>query len=105
MTTARDRLIAYAASTRTLTADSLDPLIDDVIAEALTVGDPLNLPRPALDALELVGNKALGDYYHEDLCNCDGWPDNCTSYKGGWWDTSAFAIALPAILAAWQEMR
>lgn len=68
--------------------------------------EPLDLPDPTLEALIDVGNKALADYYHERACSCSTWPESCHSKLGAWqWETDAFAIALPAILAAWQGMQ
>ena len=62
--------------------------------------------EPLLDQLIDVGNKALADHYHEDLCHCSTWPDACASgLKAFTWDTNAFAIALPAILAAYEKKR
>jgi hypothetical protein len=58
-----------------------------------------------LDHLAEVGNKALNDYHHEDLCNCQNWPEKCRNYQAGNWDTRAFAIALPAIIAAYEKTR
>jgi hypothetical protein len=61
-----------------------------------------------LDQLADVGNKALNDHYHEDLCHCSKWPESCAStgkYFFGNWDTEAFAIALPAIIAAYEAQR
>jgi hypothetical protein len=61
-----------------------------------------------LDQLIEAGNKALNDHYHEDLCSCDQWPASCASRGGyffGYWDTNAFAIALPAIIAAYEAQR
>lgn len=61
-----------------------------------------------LDQLADVGNKALNDHYHDDVCACRDWPENCYSrgkYFFGYWDTSAFAIALPAIIAAYEQAK
>ncbi|MEV7123955.1 hypothetical protein [Kitasatospora griseola] len=64
------------------------------------------LPADLLDRLIDTGNKALNDHYHDDLCHCRQWPATCaSSYFSGLWDTNAFAIALPAILAAYEEQR
>ena len=62
-----------------------------------------------LEKLIDVGNKALNDYYHERACGCSAWPGMCLSSRApnviffGCWDTDAFAIALPAILAEFKE--
>lgn len=67
---------------------------------------PLDLPEPTLEALIDVGNRALADYYHERACSCSTWPEACHSkLKAVLWETDAFAIALPALLGAWQEMQ
>src|SRR5207249_3758304 len=61
-----------------------------------------------LDQLIDTGNKALNDYYHDDLCHCREWPTSCASsgnYFFGAWDTNAFAIALPAIIAAYGQAK
>jgi hypothetical protein len=65
-----------------------------------------NLPADLLDQLIDIGNKALNDHYHEGLCACRKWPNSCAStgkYFFGTWDTDAFAIALPAIVAAYEQ--
>lgn len=41
------------------------------------------VPEAWVDAV----NKAINDAMHEDLCNCDGWPEACRSYNPGTWDT------------------
>ena len=67
-----------------------------------------NLPADLLDQLADAGNRALNNHYHEDLCNCRQWPASCAStgsYFFGAWDTDAFAIALPAIIAAYEQTR
>lgn len=48
-----------------------------------------------------AGNQALNDYYHDRACACSAWPTACLtpSITPGMWDTGAFAIALPAIIA------
>jgi hypothetical protein len=66
------------------------------------------IPDSLLDDLIDAGNKALNDHYHADLCGCRQWPDSCASRGGyffGYWDTNAFAIALPAIIAAYEAQR
>ncbi|MGW1989655.1 hypothetical protein [Embleya sp. NPDC001921] len=58
-----------------------------------------------IDALADAANAALNDYYHADLCGCRTWPQECATavaipsnrYAPGYWDTSAFHIALPLI--------
>ncbi|MEV7770521.1 hypothetical protein [Kitasatospora sp. NPDC086791] len=68
--------------------------------------DQSDVPASLLDHLADIGNKALNDHYHEDVCYCREWPDSCASpggYFAGYWDTSAFAIALPAIIAAYEK--
>jgi len=67
-----------------------------------------NLPTDLLDQLIDTGNKALNDYYHDDQCACSEWPTRCASsgnYFFGAWDTNAFAIALPAIIAAYEKQK
>ncbi|WP_042400085.1 hypothetical protein [Streptacidiphilus carbonis] len=68
--------------------------------------DPLDLPTATLEALIDVGNQTLADYYHDRACACSTWPAKCQSrLRKGEWDTDAFAIALPKILAVWQAMQ
>lgn len=65
-------------------------------------------PDDLLDQLADIGNKALNDHYHDDVCACRTWPANCGSRGGyfpGYWDTAAFSIALPAIIAAYEKTR
>lgn len=66
------------------------------------------IPAALLDTLIDTGNKALNDHYHDELCSCRQWPASCASsrdYFPGAWDTNAFAIALPAIIAAYEKAR
>lgn len=65
------------------------------------------LPADLLDQLIDTGNQALGDYYHDRACACSAWPAACLtpSITPGMWDTDAFAIALPAIIAAYETQR
>jgi hypothetical protein len=51
MTTARDQLIHYAATTRTITADDLAPLIDAVTAEAIPAWEVMYEPGNVSDYL------------------------------------------------------
>lgn len=51
MTTARDQLIRYAATTRTITADDLTPLIDAVAAEAIPAWEAMYEPGNVSDYL------------------------------------------------------
>lgn len=51
MTTARDQLIHYAATTRTITADDLTPLIDAVTAEAIPAWEAMYEPGNVSDYL------------------------------------------------------
>lgn len=68
--------------------------------------EPLELPDTTLEALIGVGNQALADYYHDRACACSTWPAKCASrLRKTEWDTDAFAIALPKILAVWQAMQ
>ena len=68
-------------------------------------------PADLLDQLIDTGNKALNNYYHERACACSTWPAKCHTWKKpgdmffGYWDTDAFAIALPAIIAAYEAQR
>lgn len=72
---------------------------------------PPELPTELLEQLIDVGNKALNDYYHERACACSTWPEKCASWKSpgdmffGYWDTDAFAIGLPAIIAAYERTK
>lgn len=73
--------------------------------------DTTALAADLLDQLIDTGNKALNDYYHERACACSEWPAKCASWKSpgdmffGYWDTDAFAIAVPAIIAAYEAQR
>jgi hypothetical protein len=77
----------------------------------MTAETPATLPTELLEQLIDTGNKALNDYYHERACPCSTWPVKCASWKSpgdmffGYWDTDAFAIALPAIIAAYEQAR
>lgn len=70
-----------------------------------------DVPAEQLDQLIDVGNRALNDYYHERACSCSTWPEKCASWKSpgdmffGYWDTDAFAIALPDIIAAYEQQK
>lgn len=67
---------------------------------------PVELTPEQLDRLIGVGNKAIGAQYHEDLCGCASWPTSCASrYGRRTWDTAAWAIGLPDVLAAWEQLR
>jgi hypothetical protein len=69
---------------------------------------PADLSIEQLEQLIDVGNKALNDYYHERACACREWPASCATggdYHFGTWDTDAFAIALPAIIAAHEQRK
>lgn len=66
------------------------------------------LPADLLDQLIDTGNKALNDHYHERACSCSQWPASCATgshYAFGTWDTDAFAIALPAIINAYERAK
>jgi hypothetical protein len=66
---------------------------------------PPGLPEHLLDQLIDTGNQALGDHYHERTCACSAWPGACLTptITPGMWDTDAFAIALPALIAAYEQ--
>ncbi|MFJ7525150.1 hypothetical protein ACIQ1S_09505 [Streptomyces griseus] len=69
---------------------------------------PVELTEQQLDALIDAGNQTLNDHYHESQCHCDAWPTSCVSSGGyfmGAWDTDAFAIGVPAVLALWETLR
>lgn len=51
MTTAYDRLVHYATTTRTVTADDLAPLIDDLTAELLPAWEAMYEPGNVSDYL------------------------------------------------------
>jgi hypothetical protein len=65
------------------------------------------LPADLLDQLIDAGNKELNDYYHERACACSAWPGACLTpgITPGEWDTSAFAIGLPAVIAAYEQAK
>ncbi|MGW1122830.1 hypothetical protein ACWD5B_37925 [Streptomyces tanashiensis] len=70
--------------------------------------EPIALTEEQLDALIDVGNRALNNHYHADLCHCREWPASCVSsgsYFMGAWDTGAFGIGLGAVLSLWESMR
>lgn len=79
----------------------------DIPGRRRTPPDPLSLTRAELEALGEVANEALNAYHHADQCGCDLWPQTCATpaYRPGMWDTSAWYPALPAILAAWAQLR
>jgi NTP pyrophosphatase (non-canonical NTP hydrolase) len=65
-----------------------------------------DLPADLLKRLADAGNKAVNDYWHEGQCMCDAWPANCLStgdYFFGTWDIPALELALPAILATYEQ--
>jgi NTP pyrophosphatase (non-canonical NTP hydrolase) len=70
---------------------------------------PPTLSPDLLDLLIDAGNKALNDHYHERACSCPTWPEKCASWKApgdmffGYWDTDAFGVGLPAIIAAYEQ--
>lgn len=67
-----------------------------------------DLPADLLDQLIDAGNKALNDYYHDRACACSQWPASCATggnYRFGTWDTDAFAIAVPGIIAAYEQAK
>lgn len=71
---------------------------------------PVVLTEQQVEALVDAGNGALGSYYHERACACSEYPAGCATdplYAGaaGYWDTDAFAIGLPAVIALWESMR
>ncbi|MFE2323625.1 hypothetical protein ACFXD5_06825 [Streptomyces sp. NPDC059385] len=69
---------------------------------------PASLTEEQVDALADVGNRALNDHYHDDLCHCSDWPESCASsghYFAGSWDTAAFGIGMTAVIGAWEAMR
>jgi hypothetical protein len=65
------------------------------------------LPEKAWDRLIDAGNTSLNDFYHERACACSLWPGDCFTRGlfAGMWDTNAFAIALPAIIAEYEKIR
>ncbi|MEU0990467.1 hypothetical protein [Streptomyces sp. NPDC005953] len=77
---------------------------------ALLNAQPAELTDVQAEALIDAGNGALSDYYHERACACSEYPSSCVtdrSYRreAGHWDTDAFAIGLPAVVALWEVMR
>jgi hypothetical protein len=69
---------------------------------------PADLSEAQIDALAEAGNRAINDYYHERACSCDLWPTSCHTnplYANGYWDTDAFGIGAPAVVALWEVMR
>lgn len=64
-----------------------------------------DLSEQMMDRLIDAGNQALNDYYHDRACACSMWPTACVTQRiaPGIWDTNAFAIALPAIIAEYQK--
>lgn len=79
----------------------------DVPGQRPTPPEPVVLTREELELLGGVADEALNAYHHADQCGCDTWPQACASstYKAGFWDTGAWYPALPAILAAWAQLR
>lgn len=68
--------------------------------------DPLPLDQATADRLADVADEAVNAYNHRAQCGCDTWPTVCASgYQPGTWDTGAWHAALPALLAAWEQMR
>jgi hypothetical protein len=99
--TARDRLIAYATTTRTVTADGLDPLLDAVLAEAAV---PSAVPAHAVDQAGLREQIAAAIYEH--MHPGSYWSD--TSMPADWRPTyldeaTAVLAVLPAADRAAEE--
>jgi hypothetical protein len=69
---------------------------------------PIALNEAQIDALTASGNRAVNDLVHEDLCDCDAWPEKCLSSGGffqGYWDWGYLETAVPAVLGLWESMR
>lgn len=71
---------------------------------------PAELTEAQVEALVDAGNGALNDYYHERACSCGEYPSGCATDPGyarerGFWDTDAFAVGAPAVIALWEVMR
>lgn len=69
---------------------------------------PADLSEAQVEALADAGNRALNDYYHDELCACSDWPESCASsgrYFAGTWDTAAFDIGMAAVIGRWEAMR
>lgn len=66
---------------------------------------PADLSEAQIDALADAGNRALNDYYHDELCACSDWPESCGNYVAGNWDTAAFDIGMAAVIGRWEAMR
>lgn len=87
--------------------DAQQPDGTDIDGFRATPPDPVILTRAELEHLGDVADEALNAYHHDDQCHCDLWPEDCASraYRAGQWDTGNWYPALPAILAAWAQLR
>jgi hypothetical protein len=87
--------------------DAQHPDGTDIDGYQPTPPDPVVLTRAELEFLGDVADQALNAYHHDDQCACGLWPKDCasSSYRAGMWDTGAWCPALPAILAAWAQLR
>jgi hypothetical protein len=66
------------------------------------------LTEAQIDALAAVGNRAVNDAVHADLCMCGAWPKACLSSGGffqGYWDVGALDTAVPAVVGLWEAIR
>lgn len=84
-TTARDALIAYAATTRTVTADGLAPFLDAFEAAVRAAGPAAVEPPADLAAVLHAAADAVRD---GDLGPRGGMSRD---YENGWWNSRAAA--------------
>ncbi|MFD9868515.1 hypothetical protein ACFXI8_27105 [Streptomyces niveus] len=104
--------VAEMAEVRGALADALkanSELEERLLAtETEPCTDPFALTEAQIEALTAVGNRAVNDAVHEDICACDAWPKKCLSsggYSQGMWDMGGLETALPAVIALWEGMR
>ncbi|GAA0704732.1 hypothetical protein GCM10010193_69670 [Kitasatospora atroaurantiaca] len=80
----------------------------NVVGARPTPPEPVALTDAEQQLLGDVADEALNAYQHAGQCGCDTWPQACASggtYWPGLWDTGVWYSALPAILAAWAQLR
>ncbi|MFF2189292.1 hypothetical protein [Streptomyces sp. NPDC058155] len=101
----RQALVTLASEGRLVGAHQAEELAR---LESLMGAAAVSLTDVQIEALAAVGNRAVNDAVHEDLCACDAWPKECLSSGGyfqGMWDMGGLETALPAVLGLWEGMR
>lgn len=78
----------------------------DVPGRRPTPPEPVALTDEEMQILADAGDEAVNAANHADQCGCDTWPTTCHSdYQPGTWDAMGWYTGLPAVLAAWEQLR